>query len=194
MVAGRAQFRLLVGAEIVYRAEVPADAVGLSTSMTRAWIEPALRLGAAALAGGVIGWERQSQGRPAGLRTHMLVSLGAAIVVLIFDGLSTDATSHVVQGVATGIGFLCAGDILHHVRDGKEQVKGLTSAAALWVTSALGMAAAMGRWPLTVIGTAATLLTLTLVRGLERQVPILPGGGGQHDRGARAADDPEAGG
>ena len=143
--------------------------------MMREWLVPALRLGAAAVAGGAIGWERQRRGRPAGLRTHMLVSLGAAIVVLIFDGVSSDATSHVIQGVATGVGFLCAGDILHRVRAGEEQVTGLTSAAALWVTSALGMAAATGRWPLVVVGTLATLVTLTLVSGLEKRVGTSPG-------------------
>jgi putative Mg2+ transporter-C (MgtC) family protein len=149
---------------------VTADAAAMST-WTQEWLAPALRLGAAALAGGVIGWERQKQGRPAGLRTHMLVSLGSAIVVLIFGGVSSDATSHVVQGVATGVGFLCAGDILHHVRSGEEYVTGLTSAASLWVTAALGMAAATGRWAVTALGGAFTLLTLTIVHGLERRLP-----------------------
>jgi len=162
---------------------VPADPEVVSSVTTGGWLEPALRLGAAALAGAAIGWERQLRGRPAGLRTHMLVSLGSAIVVGIFAGVSTDATSHVVQGVATGVGFLCAGDILHQVRDGKEKVKGLTSAASLWVTSALGMAAALGRWGLTVFGALGTLLTLTLVRHLEAHVPNR----GDDDGGAGAA-------
>jgi len=176
MVAGRGAFRLLVARRNVYRGGVPADPGVVSTSMTAGeWLEPALRLGAAALAGGVIGWERQFMGRPAGLRTHMLVSVGSAIVVSIFGGVSSDATSHVVQGVATGVGFLCAGDILHHVRGGEEKITGLTSAAALWVTSALGMAAATGRWALTALGTAVTLLTLTLMRRLERHVPTTTG-------------------
>jgi putative Mg2+ transporter-C (MgtC) family protein len=139
--------------------------------MMREWLEPVWRLGGAAIAGGVVGWERQLRGRPAGLRTHMLVSLGAAIVVSISAGSgSADATSHVIQGVATGIGFLCAGDILHSMRAGEERVTGLTSAASLWVTSALGMAAATGRWALTVVGTLATVGTL---------------GGDADDRGSR---------
>jgi putative Mg2+ transporter-C (MgtC) family protein len=144
---------------------------GVSVPTTQQWLEPTLRLGAAALSGGVIGWERQLRGRPAGLRTHMLVSLGAAIVVLMFVG-DESAQSRVAQGVATGIGFLCAGDILHLMRDGREKVRGLTSAAALWVNGALGMAAAVGRWPVVAVGTAATLLTLTLVRGLETHGPL----------------------
>jgi putative Mg2+ transporter-C (MgtC) family protein len=141
--------------------------------MMQDWLSPLARLGAAALAGGVIGWERQLRGRPAGLRTHMLVSLGAAVAVLTLSGASADSQSHAIQGVATGIGFLCAGDILHRVKAGDEHVTGLTSAAALWVTSALGMAAATGRWPVMVIGTAGTLLTLTLVRHLEKATPVL---------------------
>jgi putative Mg2+ transporter-C (MgtC) family protein len=137
--------------------------------MASEWLEPALRLGAAALAGGVIGWERQLRGRPAGLRTHMLVSLGAAITVNTLAGASLDAISHVVQGVATGVGFLCAGEILHHATaTGAERVTGLTSAASLWVTAALGMSAALARWPLVVLGTVTTLVTLTIVSGFER--------------------------
>jgi putative Mg2+ transporter-C (MgtC) family protein len=144
---------------------VPADAAAVS--LTGEWLTPALRLGAAALAGGLIGWEREKPGRPAGLRTHMLVSLGSAIIVMIFAGHSLDAASRVAQGIATGVGFLCAGDILHHVREGEERVTGLTSAASLWVTSALGMAAATGRWSLTVIGAVFTFATLTILHSLE---------------------------
>jgi putative Mg2+ transporter-C (MgtC) family protein len=137
-------------------------------SMTSEWLEPALRLGVAALAGGVIGWEREARGRPAGLRTHTLVSLGAAIVVSTLTGGSPDATSHVVQGVATGVGVLCAGEILHHAgKTGEEVVTGLTSAVSLWVTAALGMAAALARWPLVVFGGVTTLLTLWFLGFLE---------------------------
>jgi putative Mg2+ transporter-C (MgtC) family protein len=76
--------------------------------------------------------------------------------------------SRAVQGVATGIGFLCAGDILHHVRDGDERVKGLTSAAALWVSAAIGMVAALGAWRYVVIGTIGTLVILIAMRPVER--------------------------
>jgi putative Mg2+ transporter-C (MgtC) family protein len=176
MVAGRGAFRLLVARRNVYRGGVTDGE----------WVAPAARLFAAAIAGGIIGWERQAMGRPAGLRTHMLVSLGSAIVVSMFGGISSDATSHVVQGVATGVGFLCAGDILHHVREGHEKITGLTSAASLWVTSTLGMAAALGKWGLTVVGTAGTLLTLTLVRKLERHVPTVPGAEGNDGDGGGA--------
>ena len=135
--------------------------------MRNDWLETFLRLGAAVIAGGAVGWERQLGGRPAGLRTHMLVSLGAALVVLIPLSSGFSDTTRVIQGVATGIGFLCAGDILHQVRDGHERVKGLTSAAALWVTAAIGMVAASGLWPIVVVGTALTLLILTVFRWVE---------------------------
>ena len=135
--------------------------------MELGWLDTLLRLGAAVAAGVAIGWDRQRTGRPAGLRTHMLVSLGAAMVVLIPLSTGSPDATRVIQGVATGIGFLCAGDILHQVRGGDERVKGLTSAAALWVTAAIGMVAASGLWPLTVLGTVLTLLILAVLRRFE---------------------------
>jgi putative Mg2+ transporter-C (MgtC) family protein len=132
------------------------------------WPETIIRMTLAVVASGLIGWDRQRGGRPAGLRTHMLVGLGAALMVSVPLGDGMADASRAVQGVATGIGFLCAGDILHHVRDGNERVKGLTSAAALWVTAAIGMVAAIGAWRLLVIGTIGTLLILIVMRPVER--------------------------
>ncbi|HTB60019.1 MAG TPA: MgtC/SapB family protein [Polyangia bacterium] len=132
------------------------------------WGETVLRMTVAMVASGLIGWDRQRGGRPAGLRTHMLVGLGAALVVSIPLGGGMADASRAVQGVATGIGFLCAGDILHHVRDGNERVKGLTSSAALWVSAALGMVAAVGAWRHVVIGTVGTLVILIGMRPVER--------------------------
>jgi putative Mg2+ transporter-C (MgtC) family protein len=139
--------------------------------MSHLWLDILLRLGVAVVAGGAIGWDRQRSGRPAGMRTHMLVSLGAGMAVLLPDG-DTAATSRVAQGVVTGIGFVCAGEILHRrVRGGRERVKGLTSAASLWVTAVAGMVAAYGRWPLVAIGTVFTLLILTVVKRIEPKKP-----------------------
>jgi putative Mg2+ transporter-C (MgtC) family protein len=138
--------------------------------MTSPWLETALRMGTAVVAGGLIGWDRQVDGRPAGLRTHMLVSLGAALIVSIPLSAGLVDSSRAVQGVATGIGFLCAGDILHHVREGHERVKGLTSAAALWVTAAIGMVAASGTWRHVVVGTIATLVILIGMKPLEKRL------------------------
>jgi len=122
----------------------------------------------ALVASGLVGWDRQRSGQPAGLRTHMLVGLGAALMVSIPLDSGMADVSRAVQGVATGIGFLCAGDILHHVRDGNERVKGLTSAASLWVTAAIGMVAAVGAWRHLVVGTIGTLLILVVMRPVER--------------------------
>jgi putative Mg2+ transporter-C (MgtC) family protein len=138
--------------------------------MSNAWLETALRMGAAVLAGGIIGLDRQMGGRPAGLRTHMLVALGAALIVSIPLSAGLADSSRAVQGVATGIGFLCAGDILHHVREGQERVKGLTSSAALWVTAAIGMVAAAGTWRHVVIGTVGTMIILVGVKPLEKRL------------------------
>ena len=142
--------------------------------MTSDWLETILRMSAAILAGGLIGWDRQRGGQPAGLRTHMLVALGAALMVSIPLGSGMADASRVVQGVATGIGFLCAGDILHHVRDGQERVKGLTSAASLWVTAAIGMVAAVGHWRHVVVGTVGTLFILIVMRHVEKYLVGLP--------------------
>jgi putative Mg2+ transporter-C (MgtC) family protein len=136
------------------------------------WQSIILRLGLALLMGGVVGWNRQRRGKSAGLRTHMLVSLGTALFVLIplqeSLSMSADGVSRVIQGIATGVGFLGAGEILHlsrHDRDPK--VKGLTSAASIWVTAALGIVCGCGWWQLAISGTVLTLLTLSGVKKLE---------------------------
>lgn len=106
-----------------------------------------LRLTVALLLGALIGLERQRQHRPAGWRTHMLVSLGSALFTLVASptlgvGMDVPSLSRVIQGVAAGIGFLGAGTILK--RDDEHRVEGLTSAASVWVTAALGVAAGSG--------------------------------------------------
>lgn len=103
-----------------------------------------LRLFFAALVGGVIGVERERAGKAAGLRTHMLVSLGAAIFVIVplqiqFD---SDDLSRIIQGVVTGIGFIGGGAILKLKE--KEDVEGLTTAAGIWLTAGLGVAVGLG--------------------------------------------------
>ncbi len=138
------------------------------------------RLTVAALAGAAIGWNRQMRGKPAGLRTHMLVSVGAGVFALIpMLALSVDAASalsRAVQGVATGIGFLGAGEIIHQIRSdaGSPLVHGLTSAAAIWLTAAIGMAAACGLWITTVFAVALALVILSVAERLEHRVPSRP--------------------
>jgi putative Mg2+ transporter-C (MgtC) family protein len=106
------------------------------------------RLGAAALLGGLVGLERQEEGKAAGLRTHMLVALGAALFVLVplEAGVTTEATTRIIQGLTTGIGFIGAGVILKLTQE--RRIQGITSAATLWTTAAIGMAVGLGwLWP-----------------------------------------------
>jgi putative Mg2+ transporter-C (MgtC) family protein len=141
---------------------------------TLPWSALASRLGLAMLVGAVIGLDRRRTGKPAGMRTHMLVALGSCVFVLVpLDlGASVESVSRTIQGIATGIGFLGAGEILHRVRQDEQKVsvKGLTSAAAVWTTAALGMAAGCGLWRVVVLGLVATLLILTLVGRFEHRL------------------------
>jgi putative Mg2+ transporter-C (MgtC) family protein len=120
-----------------------------------------LRLGLAAGLGSLLGFQREVVGRAAGLRTHMLVALGSAFFILLPVQAGMDFTdlSRVLQGLTTGIGFLGAGTILK--RDG--QIEGLTTAASLWLTAAVGIAAGMGREMSAVLGTILAFLILALV-------------------------------
>ena len=136
------------------------------------------RLLLASLIGGAIGLNRQMAGKAGGLRTHMLVSLGAALFMVIPTAIDTtahpDAISRAVQGVATGVGFLGAGEIVHQsrIKPGRPTIKGLTSAAAIWVTAALGMIASAGLWQASLVGTLLTLLILSGAKWLEKFVPM----------------------
>ncbi|WP_225938439.1 MgtC/SapB family protein [Leptothermofonsia sichuanensis] len=141
------------------------------------WVTLTFRLVLATLVGGIIGFNREMTGKAAGLRTHMLVSLGAALFVIVtLTGSSTemDAVSRAIQGVATGVGFLGAGEIIQlseFSRD-KPRIKGLTSAASIWATAALGIVAACGLWQIGLIGTLLVLLTLSGAKGLERFISL----------------------
>jgi putative Mg2+ transporter-C (MgtC) family protein len=123
-----------------------------------------VRLLVAVVLGGVLGWERESVGAPAGLRTHMLVSLGSALFVLIplQAGMRMEDLSRVLQGVTAGIGFLGAGAILKQ-RD-RNDVRGLTTAASIWLTAALGVAAGMGREATALLSTLFALVILAILR------------------------------
>jgi putative Mg2+ transporter-C (MgtC) family protein len=123
-----------------------------------------VRLLVAVVLGGVLGWERESVGAPAGLRTHMLVSLGSALFVLIplQAGMKMEDLSRVLQGVTAGIGFLGAGAILKQ-RD-RNDVRGLTTAASIWLTAALGVAAGLGREATALLSTLFALVILAILR------------------------------
>ena len=119
-----------------------------------------LRLLIAAILGGVLGFEREQQGKAAGLRTHMLVALGAALFVLIPQqaGVSDDGLTRVLQGLVAGVGFLGAGTIVKGKDE--EQIAGLTTAAGIWMTAAIGVAAGMGRESTAVLSTLLALAIL----------------------------------
>ena len=123
----------------------------------------AIRLVAAAVMGGIVGIQRERAGKPAGLRTHMLVAIGSALFVLSASsaGMELDEVSRVIQGVAAGIGFLGAGAILK--LEDKRSIEGLTTAAAIWVTSAAGVAAGLGRIGLALSGVLLAWAVLSLI-------------------------------
>ena len=126
------------------------------------------RLAVAIVLGGVIGFERQMEGKTAGVRTHMMVCLGAALFALASLEISTDKdeVNKVIQGVAAGVGFLGAGAILK--ASGENDVKGLTTAAGIWMTAAIGVAVGAGLlWP-AVLGVAVAWLVLGFFHGVER--------------------------
>lgn len=127
-----------------------------------------VRLLLAATLGGLLGLQRERHGKEAGLRTHMLVALGAALFVLVplQSGAGADGLSRVMQGVIAGVGFLCAGTVLK--TGGEEHVRGLTTAAGIWMTAAIGMAAGLGREGTAVLSTLLALGVLALEGPLRR--------------------------
>lgn len=139
------------------------------------WLNITFRLCLALLFGAIIGLERQLQRKPAGLRTHMLVCFGSAVFTLI--PLLTNATesdndplSRIIQGIAAGVGFLGAGEILRESsqKSRRSEVHGLTSAAAIWVSAALGIVAGCGLWQLGLIAVVLTFLVLNPFKRLEK--------------------------
>lgn len=122
-----------------------------------------LRLLVAAALGGLLGYERELKGKSAGVRTHMLVAVGAALFVLVPQqaGASLADISRVIQGLIAGVGFLGAGAIIL----GNQQVStsGLTTAAGIWVTAAIGVAAGIGREATAVLAAFIALLILFVV-------------------------------
>jgi putative Mg2+ transporter-C (MgtC) family protein len=138
-----------------------------------------MRLGAATLAGGLIGLNRDLHGKPIGLKTLGLVGLATAMVVMLADpsgeaGKISDATSRTIQGILTGIGFLGAGVIVraeHHLR-----VRGLTSAACTWLAACVGIACGVGQWRIVAVAVAITFVILTIGGPAERWLHRALGG------------------
>lgn len=126
-----------------------------------------LRMIVAIVLGGLVGIQREKSGKPAGVRTHMLVCLATAVVVLACSGMGMayDAQSRVIQGIVTGIGFIGAGTILkiNEERD----IQGLTTAAGLWLTAAIGIACGVGTIGIVLITAVLTVIVLALAGVIE---------------------------
>jgi len=139
-------------------------------------LEMLLRLGVALLAGSCIGYERSFHGRPAGLRTHVLVCLASSLLMLVtvyedhWVRIVGDARldpTRMAQGIMTGIGFLGAGVI---VKEGMS-VRGLTTAASIWITAAIGILAGVGLYLPLIASVLMTLAVLSVFRWIELRVP-----------------------
>lgn len=126
-----------------------------------------VRLLAATILGAIVGFERERAGKPAGLRTHTLVCLGTAVFVLVCTsvGMSSDGLSRVIQGIVTGIGFIGAGTILKG--DQEHEIKGLTTAAGVWMTAAIGVGVGLGSIGVAALSTLLGVIILAVVGALE---------------------------
>lgn len=128
-----------------------------------------LRLGVATLLGGAIGLEREWHGHWAGFRTHIMVAIGSAIFVIAgtaVHGQNIDGPSRVIQGVASGIGFLGAGTILKLGE--RMEIKGLTTASSIWLAAALGIASGLAEYSLATAAAAISLFVLGVLGPIEK--------------------------
>jgi putative Mg2+ transporter-C (MgtC) family protein len=130
--------------------------------------EVALRLVAATLIGSAIGLDRELRHKPAGLKTHALVALGSALVVIVAFGIpDTTAVSRAIQGIIAGVGFLGGGAIL---KSSDAMVRGLTTAASIWLAASLGIASGAGQWLAALIALAIALIVLVLGKAVEKRM------------------------
>ena len=120
--------------------------------------------------GGLVGIQRERTHKPAGLRTHMLVCLGTAAFVTSCGavGMAFDAQSRVIQGIVTGLGFIGAGSILKLSQE--HEIRGLTTAAGVWMTAAIGVTIGLGALGIAILATVLTLVILAVATKFERFV------------------------
>jgi putative Mg2+ transporter-C (MgtC) family protein len=146
------------------------EELALSLPDAREAVRVVIRLVAALLAGAIIGYQRERAGKAAGLRTHMLVSMGTALFVIACteSGWASDAMSRVVQGLTTGIGFLGAGAILK--LEETQRIKGLTTAAGIWMTAAVSVAIGLGHIGTAAIGVVLAWIVLAALARLARSI------------------------
>lgn len=130
-----------------------------------------VRLVIAAVLGGILGYERESKKRSAGIRTHMLVAVGAALFVIgpLQSGMPLEDMSRVLQGVVQGIGFLGAGAIM--VRAKQREVEGLTTAASIWATAAIGVMAGLGLEATAILSAVIVLFILGVIPLIMPKTP-----------------------
>jgi putative Mg2+ transporter-C (MgtC) family protein len=126
-----------------------------------------IRLITAVVIGALIGYERERAGKSAGLRTHVLVTLGTCLFVLagVAIGMNSDGMSRIIQGIATGIGFIGAGSILKLSEE--QAIRGLTTAAGIWMTSAIGVCIGLGMIGISMIAAVLTLIVLAVLTRFE---------------------------
>lgn len=146
--------------------------IDFDLSIVHDWLTILVKLSLSLFLGSLIGWERQRDHKPAGLRTHILVSLGSTLFVMIpFHSEVAMTHGQIIQGVAQGIGFLGAGEILRNpqAKNG-HQISGLTSAAAIWVAAALGALVGAGLYAIAIFGAIFTLITLRVLKKIEVKI------------------------
>ncbi len=133
----------------------------------RQFMHVLIRLTAATVLGAAVGFQREKAGKPAGLRTHMLVCVGTAVFVVacLGAGMSSEGLSRVIQGLVTGIGFIGAGTILKLSEE--RDIQGLTTAAGVWMTAAIGIAAGLGCLGIALLSTLFSLIILVFALPVE---------------------------
>lgn len=147
--------------------EILWQELSFGTADLQQLIRVLIRLIAATILGAAIGCERETAGKAAGLRTHVLVTLGTCVFVLggIGYGMNSDGLSRVIQGIVTGIGFIGAGSILK--LDDERRIHGLTTAAGIWMAAAVGVAVGLGELGLAILATIVSLIVLIVLKKFE---------------------------
>jgi putative Mg2+ transporter-C (MgtC) family protein len=133
-------------------------------------LQVVIRLLIAAVLGGTIGYERELKGKAAGIRTHMLVCVGTTIIIIVarLDGIPMAEMSKVIEGVVAGIGFIGGGVILKLTQE--REIRGITTAAGIWTTAAIGIAVGLGQVWIAVVSALAVWLILFVLGYFEKNV------------------------
>lgn len=128
-----------------------------------------VRVGCAVFFGGIIGYERETTGKPAGIRTHILVCVGTAFFMVpsAITAMSADGLSRIIQGIGAGIGFLGAGTIIRDPQGAT--VQGLTSAATIWATAAIGISVGLGQIWIALLGVIVVWFVLRILGAIEQR-------------------------